>query len=102
VKASKCEMLLVEFSFVFCIDRSFAFGSFFFDTLRIYGFWLGKKLHVDFLPLLPLCFINRHIHGQSGYTTHIYIHTSIDTNSFIAFNHVNLTLTVTPPYLCEG
>jgi hypothetical protein len=50
---------------------------------------------------------NIHMHGQSGYTMHIYIHRHIHKLDYSIHlcrdhaKHVKLTLTVTLPYICE-
>jgi hypothetical protein len=82
-RASKCDMLIEGFFFLFSFiawNGVFAFG-FRFDTLRIYGFSGLKQQHLVFFSCIsffaPTWEI--HIHSQ-GLQTHIY--TGIELNSF--------------------
>jgi hypothetical protein len=60
----------------------------FFDTLRIYGFWSGKKLHVDFLrPCFPRCYTT-YTCMDSRDIQCTYIYTGIYTNLITAFTFV--------------
>jgi len=70
----------MRFLFLSCMERSFDFG-FFFDTLCIYGFWVGKKQHGDFFAFRSRADL-KNIHTQSEYTMHIYTSIHVATDSF--------------------
>jgi hypothetical protein len=77
----------MRFLFLSCMERSFAFG-FFFDTLCIYGFWVGKKQHGDFFACRSRAAL-KNIHTQSDIYKHTYRHGLILNNHHSRVDHAS-------------